>query len=97
MRVEVEIQSPINMIINVETYTGEKLRGKIIDWIPAGVIPSKVIMKKFYGEGWEHKPCKGAYRALKNDRVLFINEYNGHRIVQPLVARSSYCSIWLEK
>ena len=96
MKIRTEIQNPIGMIINVETYTGEKLRGKILDWIPAGVAPSKADMKRFYGEGWEDKPCKGAYRPLKNDRVLFVNEYNGHNIVQPLVEHSAYYDIWLE-
>ena len=58
--------------------------GKIIDIIPAGIKPTKEIMTKFYGNNWENKKCKDAFRAIKHDRVLFIDETSKHHIVLPL-------------
>lgn len=58
--------------------------GTITDIIPANTKPSDDTMAAFYGDDWRNKQCKGANRAIKWNRVSFIDEYTGHPIVLPL-------------
>lgn len=79
--------------ITVRTSQGV-IQGPIIDVIPAGKIPTDIEMNLFYGEGWQNKPCRMAQKAMKYDRVLFINQVNNHYIVQVLSTDEEYGKNW---
>ena len=91
MEYTIKIQSDelVGRIINCESIFGGIFKGIIQAIIPAHTKPTKNEMVKFYGKEWE-KSCKGAFRAIKWDRVMFQNDYDGHHIVQPLNPKMTY-------
>lgn len=96
MKYTVEVDNPIGMILNVLLPSGRKLKGKITDCIPANKKPTDAEMEKFYGFNWQDLCHSGEMQAIKYDRVLFINESDGHPIVQPMNMKSRCSDIWLE-
>jgi hypothetical protein len=92
MEYTIKIQSDelVGRFINCESVYGRLFKGIIQAIIPAHTKPTKAQMTRLYGRGWEDKQCKGAFRAIKWDRVMFQNVFDGHHIVQPLNPEMRY-------
>ena len=87
----------IDKQIHVLCYaSGRRLEGKILDVIPAGERPTDSKMVKFYGEGWQNKQCRTANRPTTSDRVLFIDKFTNHKIVQPIRIPNMHSYIYIE-
>lgn len=92
MEYTIKIQSNelIGRFINCESIYGRLMKGIIQAIIPAHTKPTKEQMTRLYGIGWINKECKGAFRPVKYDRVMFKNDYDGHHIVLPLNPEMKY-------
>lgn len=92
MEYTIKIQSNdlVGRFINCESICGRLFKGIIQAIIPAHAKPTKEQMTILYGRGWENKQCKDACRAIKYDRVMFQNVFDGHNIVVPLNPKMRY-------
>jgi len=88
--IKIQSNELVGRFISCESIYGRLFKGIIQAIIPAHTKPTKEQMTILYGRDWENKQCKSACRAIKYDRVMFQNDYDGHYIVQPLNPEMRY-------
>ena len=81
----------IGKTIHVISFSGLPIHGKIINTLPARIVPTNRDMETFYAKDWYVRSCKRDRRAMKYMRALFVNADNGHKMIYPL---NTTCKKW---